>query len=850
MQNKKFFLPEKLQKLEDLSFNLWFSWNPEVRDLFREMDVDLWRTCGRNPVQFLYDVHPEKLNKKANDISFVEEVNSRWQRYNDYLENQNTHFSKDYPKMQDHLIAYFSAEYGIHESLPNYAGGLGILAGDHTKSASDLGIPFVAIGLMYKHAYFQQEINESGFQVEKFIELNHNRLPVRLVLDNKNKPLLAKVPLLDHEVYLRIWEAKVGRVTVFLLDTDVDLNSEEDRNIIHSLYGGSRDTRIRQEIILGIGGLRALRKMKLDPTCFHMNEGHSAFLGLERLYELLNEGMDFKMAIEYVRTTTLFTTHTPIAAGNEAFDFEMIEKYFGNMWPKLEISNEKFFDLGRDKNIHQHEVFSLTVLALNLSSMANGVSKLHGEVSRKMWQKVWPGVPTHEIPIGHITNGIHTQTWLHRKMIQLFDKYFDPDWREHIMESHFWNKIFKVPDEEYWNIMKQMKTEMANHLRLYYEQRLKRYGDNKYGYPAANEIFHTDMLTIGFARRFAPYKRALLLFRDPERLKKILNNTKYPVQIFFSGKAHPANQAGKDLIAKINEFSKMDGFKGKIVFVEDYNIHIARALITGVDVWLNNPRRPLEASGTSGQKVTINGGINFSVLDGWWIEGFNGQNGWAIGEDRFFDDSEEQDNVDSESIYNTLENEIIPLYYNQNKNGISSGWVKKSKISFQSTIAEFSSNRMVWEYLQKYYIPMMMRGERYAQEEYIKLYQFSAWKNRIQRHWNKIRLSLKNQETLDVDHRLLSAGEEREIIIDLNSGGLKAIDLNVEVTLQLQDVQYGYRQMKVFPMGLVKEDGKKFEYRANIVADNDGTYVFNCRVIPKHPDLYNPNETHFIKWLE
>jgi glycogen phosphorylase len=850
MQNNKFNLPEKLKGLEDLAYNLWFSWNPDARDLFREIDVDLWRSCGRNPVQFLFDVQPETLTAKANDVSFVEKVNHTWQRYSDYLDNKKTHFAKNYPKMQDHLIAYFSAEYGIHESLPNYAGGLGILAGDHTKSASDLDLPFVAIGLMYKHAYFQQEIDESGNQVEKFIELNHNRLPVRQVLDANNKPLYAKVPLLDHEVSIIIWEAKVGRVTVFLLDTNVEQNSEEDRNIIHSLYGGSRDTRIRQEIILGIGGLRALREMGLDPTCFHMNEGHSAFLGLERLYELLNEGMDFKMALEYVRATTLFTTHTPIPAGNEAFEFEMIEKYFSNMWPKLEISNDNFLDLGRDKNIHQNEVFSLTVLALNLSSMANGVSKLHGEVSRKMWQKVWPGVPTHEIPIKHITNGIHTKTWLHRKMISLFDKHFGLDWREHIMESHFWDKIFEVPDKEYWDIMQQMKTEMSTHLRHYYKLRLNRYSEQNNNYPAAKELFHTDMLTIGFARRFAPYKRALLLFRDPERLKNILNNPKYPVQILFAGKAHPANQAGKDLITAINEYSRMDGFRGKIVFVEDYNMHIARALITGVDVWLNTPRRPLEASGTSGQKVTINGGINFSILDGWWIEGFDGQNGWAIGEDRHFDNPEEQDNIDSLSLYNILENEIVPLYYNQDKNGISSEWIKKSKMSLQSNISKFSSDRMVWEYLQKFYMPMMIRGERYAEEEYTKLYQFSAWKNRIQRHWDNVRLNLKNNETFDVDHRVLSAGENREIIITLNSGGLKASDLKLEITLQLQDVHNGYKQMKTFPMGLVKEDGNIFEYRANITAESDGTYLFNCRVFPIHQDLYNPNETHFIKWLD
>lgn len=850
MEKAKFNLPDSLKKLEELAYNLWFSWNPDIRDIFREIDVDVWRECGRNPIGFLSNVDPEKLQKAADDPQFIEKLERRWDRFFTYMKEHNTAFKKNYPKMTDHLVAYFSAEYGIHESLPNYAGGLGILAGDHTKSASDLGIPFVAVGLMYKHAYFQQEIDEHGNQVEKFIELNLNELPVTLVKDKNGEPLLVNVPLLDHEVFIRIWEVKVGRVKLFLLDTNVDPNSEEDKNIIHSLYGGSRDTRIRQEIVLGSGGLRALRKMGYDPTCFHMNEGHSAFLGLERLYELLNEGMDFKMALEFVRTTTLFTTHTPIPAGNEAFDFDMINKYFSNLWPKLEISHDKFMELGRDRNVHQHESFSLTVLALNLSTMANGVSKLHGEISRKMWQKVWPGVPTDEIPIGHITNGIHTFTWIHREMIKLFDQYFGIDWRDHIREPHYWDKIFKIPNDVYWSVMIKMKNGMAEHLSRYYEQRIQRYGENHADYPTSTEVLSPDILTIGFARRFAPYKRALLLFRDPERLKKILNDKDRPVQILFSGKAHPANQAGKDLITKINEYARQEGFRGKIAFVEDYNIHIARALVTGVDVWLNTPRRPLEASGTSGQKVTINGGINFSVLDGWWIEGFNGQNGWAIGEDRHFENPEEQDNLDSDSLYHTLENEIVPLFYNRNKKNIPVEWVNKSKMSFHAGIYDFSSHRMVWEYLQKYYVPMISRGERYAHEEHIKLYQFSAWKNRIERHWNKIHISLKNGKNFDMDYRILAAGESREIAIIVNSGGLKSSDIKAEVTLQLQDIQYGHKQMKIFPMGLVSENENSFEYRANIYAETDGSYTFNCRIIPTHPDLYNPHETHFIKWLD
>jgi len=850
MEKNKFNLPPAIEKLEELAYNLWFSWNPDIRDLFRYIDVDLWRACGRNPVAFLSDVDPEKLKKVAEDPEFLEKLENRWNRYNIYINEKNTPFHKHYPKMSDHLVAYFSAEYGIHESLPNYAGGLGILAGDHTKSASDLGIPLVAVGLMYKHAYFEQEINEYGDQIEKFIELNQKKLPVRLVTDKNGQPILADLPVLDRRVYIKAWEVTVGRVKVYLLDTNVGQNIDEDKNIIHSLYGGSRDTRICQEIILGIGGLRILRNIGYNPTCFHMNEGHSAFLGLERLYEFLNEGMDFKMALELVRATTLFTTHTPIPAGNEAFDFDMIERYFSNIWPKLEISHDKFIDLGRDRNIHQHETFSLTVLALNLSSMANGVSALHGEISRKMWQKVWPGVPTQEVPIGHVTNGIHTFTWIHRDMIRLFDKYFGYDWRDHIRSPHYWDKIFDIPDEEYWQIMIKMKNEMLNHLRFYYEKRIARYSNSSISYPSADEILKPDILTIGFARRFAPYKRALLLFRDKERLKKILNNPDKQVQILFSGKAHPANQAGKDLIAKVNEFSREEGLRGKIIFVEDYNIHIARALVTGVDVWLNNPRRPLEASGTSGQKVTINGGINFSVLDGWWIEGYNGQNGWAIGENRHFDNPEEQDFIDSESTYNILENEIVPLFYNRDKNNIPTDWIQKSKMSFHSSIYDFSSHRMVWEYLQKFYIPMLNRGELYSQEEHTKLYQFSAWKSRIQRHWEKVRITLKNQSSYDVDYRVMSAGESREIAISVNTGGLKSSDIKAEVTLQLQDVQYGHKQMRNFPMGLVSENGETLEYRAHVTADTDGTYSFNCRIIPTHRDLFNPHETQFIKWLD
>ncbi len=843
-------LPKPLESLNDLAYNLWFSWNPEVRDLFKEIDTDLWREVNKNPVDFLHTVDPVKLQISAENPTFIGKLQKIKDRFTAYMDRIDTRFARNYPKMMDHQIAYFSAEYGIHESLPNYAGGLGILAGDHTKTASDLGLPFVAVGLMYKHAYFTQEIDAQGNQVEKYSELDREQLPVKLVMEDDN-PVLIGVPLLDHEVLIRVWEVSVGRIKVFLLDTDVDKNSQEDREIIHSLYGGSRDTRIRQEIILGIGGMRALRMMNYSPSIFHMNEGHSAFLGLERLYELMNEGMDYKTALEYVRATTLFTTHTPIPAGNEAFEFDMMEKYFRNLWPKLEISHEKFFDLGRNKNIHQHENFSLTVLALNLSNQANGVSKLHGEVSRRMWQGVWPGVPTNEIPIGHITNGVHTFTWLHREMISLFNKYMGSDWRDHILDQNYWDKIYDISNEVLWETKLRMKREMITHLRTAYAAQLKRYGKDDYGYPPAEKILNPDILTIGFARRFAPYKRALLIFRDLERLSKILNKEGREVQILFAGKAHPANEAGKDLIRRINQYAKEAEFNGKIIFVEGYNMNNARALVTGVDVWLNTPRRPLEASGTSGQKVPINLGINLSILDGWWLEGYNGQNGWAIGSSVNYDDQELQDAEDSNSLYDILENEIIPLHYKRDEKTIPQDWIDKIKVSFHATITDYSAHRMVWNYVNKYYLPALRRADKISQEEYRELHQFTKWKNRVSRLWENINLKIKNGKSLDEDTRVIAAGETREIALIVETGGLSRNDLKVEVTLERQDAYRGYQAVKVVPMGLVTpNDNGRLEYRANIEADNEGSYRYNCRVLPNHPDLYNAHETRLIKWLD
>lgn len=841
-------LPKNLEQLSELAYNLWFSWNPDARELYKEIDLDLWRKKGRNPVAFLKHVDPMLLEKYAADKEYLSRLKKIYNRFDSYMKSDSTIFNKNYSKYKKEITAYFSAEYGIHESLPNYAGGLGILSGDHCKTASDLGLPFVAVGLMYKHAYFSQFISEAGEQIEEYNELILGELPITPVYGTKGTPLKIAVSILNKDVYLKIWKVAVGRINLFLLDTNVEENNEEDKNIIHSLYGGSRDTRIKQEIILGIGGLSALRKMDINPSVFHMNEGHSAFLGLERLHELLNSGMDFNPAMEYLRNTTLFTTHTPIAAGNESFEFEMMQRYFGDFWPQLNMSEKYFFDLGRNINEHQHENFSLTTLALNFSYMANGVSKLHSEVSQKMWQHVYPGVPTSEVPISYVTNGIHTESWLNREMIKLFNKYLGENWRNHIHEEKYWEKVRSIPDDAYWNTMLAMKKSMIKSLTRGYQSQIDRYqGDH--GFPEG-DIYDENALIIGFARRFAPYKRATLLFTDRERIKRIFNNSDKPVQILFSGKAHPQNDAGKALIREVNNIAREEGFKGKVVFIENYSINISRPLTSGVDVWLNNPRRPLEASGTSGQKVPINGGINFSVLDGWWPEGYNGKNGWVIGKEVEYADHSLQDNEDAGMMYDTLENEIIPLFFKRDKNGIPTEWIKMSKESLISNFTKFSTHTMVWNYTEKFYIPGIKKNIKFLKDESVNLIKFTAWINKVKRNWKDVKLNVNNGFD-DMDRRILAAGESKEISIFLKPGKLSTEDMKVELTLERQDSISGDKDINLHEMNLIGPTADdSYEFKLKVSSKTDGAYRFNCRVLPKHEDLFTAHDTRLIKWLD
>ncbi|RMG97166.1 MAG: alpha-glucan family phosphorylase [Chloroflexi bacterium] len=703
-------LPPKIGRLGELAYNLWWSWTPEARALFRRLDAPLWRSTQHNPVKVLLEIKPEKLEAAAQDAAFIRRYNKVMMLYDQMMENGHSWFQTTYPQHKNKTIAYFSFEFGIHNSLPIYSGGLGILSGDHAKEASDLGLPFVGVGFMYPQGYFRQRIPAHGWQEAIYEQLDIGQAPVLPVKNEHDENLMVGVHLGDREVFARIWRVQVGRNPLFLLDTDVDRNDPWDRELSARLYSGDSEMRIRQEIMLGIGGIRALRALGIQPAVFHMNEGHSAFLTLECIREKVAAGMSFDQAVEEVRAHSVFTTHTPVPAGHDTFSFQMVEHYFKGFWEELGISREQFLSLGG----HQESwgmAFNMTVLALRLSGQCNAVSKLHGEVSRKMWQDVWPSKPVDEIPISSITNGVHTSTWVAGEMYQLFNKYLGPDWLEHQDDPKLWERLADIPDTELWEVHQVLKRKLMGFLR---ERERRRWVDGRHDPTqvlTSGTMLDPEALTIGFARRFATYKRATLIFRDLERLQRILLDIHRPVQIIFAGKAHPADDPGKTLIQQIYNLAKHTQLAGRIAFVEDYDMHMARYLTQGVDLWLNTPRRPREASGTSGMKTVLNGIPNFSVLDGWWVEGYNGANGWAIGENIDYDNPDVQDEHDANSLYQLLEDEIVPLFYNRDRDNVPRGWIEIMREAIRSNAPYFTTRRMVKEYTSKMYINAMNHEE-------------------------------------------------------------------------------------------------------------------------------------------
>ena len=702
-----FSLPRRLDRLGELSYNLWWTWNPDAQRLFSRIDPLLWEHVYHNPIRFLRKVGRACINAVLNDRYFLEFYDRIFEAFDEYMAGELFWFPVNYPHLRNRPIAYLSMEFGLHETLPIYAGGLGILSGDHVKEASDLGLPFVALGFFYTEGYFSQRVTEDGWQEASYTHQQFNDLPVLPVLAESGKPETISVSMPGREVVARIWEIHVGRVPLYLLDTNVEDNAPADCSLSARLYSGDLEMRISQELMLGIGGVRALRILGYNPSVWHMNEGHAAFIILERIREYIEAGRSFDEAAKIVRDANIFTTHTPVPAGNDEFPLSIVDKYLSSIWPELKLTREQFIDLGRN-TASWGEAFSMPVLALKMSSGRNAVSELHGRVTRKMWHFLWPETPVDEVPITHITNGIHLGTWLARRLRHLFERYLGVDWLEHVDDPEMWEQVLEIPDEQLWAVRRHLKRKLVHYMRERARQRWLQGGLHPVQVLASGVLLDPYVLTIGFARRFAPYKRANLVLHDLDRLLKIANREDMPVQFIFAGKSHPDHEGGKLLIQEVYRALKKSESGSRLVFLEDYDMNLARYLIQGVDVWMNTPRRPNEASGTSGMKAAINGVLNFSVYDGWWREGYNGQNGWAIGEDLDYDDPNLQDEKDAESLYDILENEIVPLFYRErSSDGLPGDWLARSKESIRTLVPHFVIRRMVKEYLDRLYLPVM-----------------------------------------------------------------------------------------------------------------------------------------------
>lgn len=844
-------LPTEIQRLEELAYNLRWAWDHDTIDLFRRLDRDLWKSTYHNPVLALGTIEQDKLEAAKDDPSFMAHYQRVCERFDRYMEASSTWYKEQYgDRTPQPRIAYFSMEFGITECLQNYSGGLGLLSGDHLKSASDLGVPLVAIGLLYQEGYFRQYLNADGFQQELYPVIDYSRQPVQLQRDAHGDPIIIHVPMPGRQLAAQIWKAQVGRVALYLLDSNVPENTlPEDRVLTAQLYGGDKRTRIRQEILMGIGGIRALETLGLRPDICHMNEGHSAFLALERTRMfMLEHKVSFHQAKVIMAASHLFTTHTPVPAGLERFGFDLIDEHFTDYYQSLGLTRDQFIDLGREE-MGGYELFSMAVLAINLSSGANGVAQLHGVVSREMWQWMYPSVPKKEIPIGAITNGVHVQTWVSREMGQLLDRYLDPAWRSEEWRPKIWESIDLVPDSELWRAHERRRERLVTFTRERLQQQLIHRGAPQHELREAESVLNPEALTFGFARRFATYKRATLLFRDPERLARILNHGERPLQIIFAGKAHPHDVPGKDLIREIAHLAHQPEFRKHVVFLEDYDIQIARYLIQGVDVWLNTPRRPKEASGTSGMKVIYNGGLNCSILDGWWAEGYHPDVGWAIGAGEEYAEGQEdlQDQIESQALYNLLEQDIIPTFYERPRDSVPHNWMAKVKSGYKRLAPVFNTDRMVQQYTEEMYMPAYERETALSEPTIQAGLDFAAWMTELHDSWKNVQIG-----EVKVDHKQILVGAQLDVDVTVSLGTLTPEDVQIQL-------YYG-------PLGKNSEIGSdadcmvmtmvgrnadnSYHYHAQITYNTSGERGLSVRALPKNTYLPSPFVPGMIRWAQ
>ena len=832
-------LPECLKPLEEMSKNLWWVWHHTGKNLFRELDRDLWRATGENPVLLLQQISSARLEEIVNTPGWMRRIERVYDEFQDYIQ---TPMRKDIPS-----VSYFSMEYGLCNCLKIYSGGLGVLAGDYIKEASDSCVDMTAVGFLYRFGYFSQTLSVDGQQVANYEAQNFNTLPVEPVLDADGQPMILEVPFPGRIIYSHIWRVNVGRMKLYLMDTDFDMNSEYDRNITHSLYGGDWENRIKQEYLLGIGGVLMLKKLGIKSTIYHCNEGHAALLNLQRLVDYIHEEhVDFNTALELVRASSLYTVHTPVPAGHDYFEEGLFGKYMGEFPAKLGISWQDLMNMGRE-NPDSNERFSMSVFALNTCQEANGVSWLHGEVSKKMFAGIWKGYNWRESHVGYVTNGVHMPTWAASEWKEFYIDNLGPKLFSHQSDPEAWKEIFNVEDEAIWNMRVTMKNKFIKFVKKDFKQRwLANQGDPSAVMKILDKI-NPNALIFGFARRFATYKRAHLLFTDLDRLAKIVNNEQFPVQFIFSGKAHPADGAGQDLIKRIVEISRMPQFQGKIIFLEDYNMIVARRLVSGVDVWLNFPTRPLEASGTSGEKAEMNGVLNFSVLDGWWYEGykFDEKAGWALNDKRTFTDQAQQDRLDAATIYSMLENEIIPLYFAKNSRGYSPEWVQYIKRSIGRIAPHFTMKRQLDDYISRFYSPEAKRFKHLAENNFDVARKIVAWKQNVAEHWDGVKLI--SFEGLEHISTAESTGKDVSLKAVVDTNGL-GHDLALELVIYLL-VDGKEEFVETMPFKLEKLDGNVATYVFKNKFQEPGMMRIAFRLYPTNPELPHRQDFAFVHWI-
>ncbi|MDR2028838.1 MAG: alpha-glucan family phosphorylase [Treponema sp.] len=834
-------LPLPLKPLEEIARNLWLSWNFDAVQLFIRLDYDVWLQSSQSPVRTLGMVSQERLAEMAQDDSYLAALNEVYTHFLRYKKGETW-----YRGTRRDVVAYFSMEYGMDVSFPIYSGGLGMLSGDHMKTSSDMGLPLVGIGLLYRQGYFRQYLNADGFQQESYPENDWYNMPVERKTARNGEPVKITVDLAGRQAVAQIWEVKVGRASLYLLDTNIDENSPDIRNVTATLYGGDKETRIQQEILLGIGGIRALRALGINPAATHMNEGHSAFLGLERIREIMAEkNFNFEEAKEAVWPTNIFTTHTPVPAGNERFDVTLMEKYF-SAWPQiLGISWKDFLSLGRERPYDDNEPYCMTILALKLAAYANGVSRLHGAVSREMWKGLWPGLPLDEIPIGHVTNGVHPRTWVSNNMSDLLDRYFGPHFEEEPTDLTIWNRMDRISDEELWRTHERRRERLVAFARDRIRQNLKRNGAVERRIQQAEDALSPYALTLAFARRFATYKRGNLLLRDPDRLLRLLKDTQRPIQLIFAGKAHPMDMPGKELIRSIVHFAEQHDVESRIIFLENYDMAMAHYLTAGADLWLNTPRRPLEASGTSGMKAAMNGVLNCSILDGWWDEAYNAEVGWAIGQGEEYEDTNLQDEVESKALYDLLEREIIPLFYQRGRDGLPREWIKRMKTCMREIGQSMSSHRMLMDYSNKFYFPALKNYRRILKDDYAESKSLAAYLDKLRRSWDSIKILRLNSNAKPVMQR----GDSLTVTAAIELGGVVPEELTVElyhgaVSNQSRNIEHA-RRAEMRPVG---REGSSYLFQVRVECTDTGWQGHTVRILPKHGALVHPYRTGLIKW--